>query len=333
MIRKALVVGDRPASGGRVLPYEGPLMDIHGRRVALVGGRVHCEGCNSVGLIAKAGGLRRGGFYSAEIALEGDVVICHCLVPPTLVSMLPLSMTCDDGLATAVSDYRPSFAALPGWFAGDTKSVLASSKVVDGLVKHPPEAEQTENICPNMTNKEFCDLVLELRDAAVKLVDRRSKDLDSWGKPERARVKQWFGTDDEKTRQYLHVGLSRCRQVLAGLTGDNFVRYSEQLMRNVGCTPSGNKTGLVAEVCKPDIETHTIGIAVDFCGLRHKSPESDSQLQTLIHEVTHFDDVFNSIDDIYTMKKSLTIANDTKRALKNADSLAGYIAYGISYAE
>lgn len=332
MMRKALVVGDPPACGGAVLTYAGPSMDVHGHRIALVGGRVYCEGCNSVGLIAKAGGPRRGFFYDAEIALEGDVVVCHCPVPPPLVSTLQQSMTYDDALAAAVSDYSPSFAALPGWFAGDSASVLASSKVVDALVEHLPEAEQVENICPNMTNKEFCTLVLDLRADAVKMIERRLKDLDLWGKREKARVKQWFGTDDETTRQYLRSGLSRCLRVLMGLTCDNFVRYSEQLMRNVGCTPSGNKIGLIAEVCKPDVKTHTIGIAIGFCGLRPRSAEWDSQLQTLIHEVTHFDDVFSSVDDIYKMGESLAIANDTERALKNADSLVGYVAYGVSYA-
>lgn len=332
MLRKALVVGDTPVPGGTILSYDGPLMKVYGNRIALIGGRAYCAGCNSVGLIAKAGGLLRGLFYTAEIALEGDVLICHCAVPPPLLSKAPLAMTYDDGLAAAVRDYSPSCTALPGWFAGDTKSVLASSKLVDSLVEHPPEAEQLENICPNMTNKEFCTLVLDLRAEAVKMVERRLKDLDLWGKLEKARVKQWFGTDDDGTRQYLRSGLSKCLKVLLGLTCDNFVRYSEQLMRNVGCTPSGNKTGLIAEVCKPDVRTHTIGIALDFCSLRPRSAESDSQLQTLIHEVTHFDDVFSSVDDIYKMGESLAISHDTKRALKNADSLVGYIAYGVSYA-
>ncbi|CAN5482497.1 hypothetical protein BH10PSE18_BH10PSE18_30120 [soil metagenome] len=332
MLRKALVVGDTPVPGGTILSYAGPLMNVYGHRIALVGGRVYCEGCNSVGIVAKAGGNRRGLFYGAEIALEGDVVFCRCPVPPPLLSTLQQSMTCDDGLAASVRDYSPSFTSLPGWFAGNSTSVLASSKIVDGIVKHPPEAEQTENICPNMTNKEFCTLVLDLRADAVKMVERRLKDLDLWGKLEKARVKQWFGTDDDGTRQYLRSGLSKCLKVLMGLTCDNFVRYSDQLMRNVGCTPSGNKTGLIAEVCKPDVGTHTIGIALDFCSLRPRSAESDSQLQTLIHEVTHFDDVFGSVDDIYKMGESLAISHHTKRALKNADSLVGYIAYGVSYA-
>jgi uncharacterized Zn-binding protein involved in type VI secretion len=55
MMRKILVVGDSPAPGGRVLPYDGPMLDLYGHRAALIGGRAYCEGCNSVGIIAKAG--------------------------------------------------------------------------------------------------------------------------------------------------------------------------------------------------------------------------------------------------------------------------------------
>jgi uncharacterized Zn-binding protein involved in type VI secretion len=332
MLRKIVVVGDPPAPGGAVLPYGGPMMDVHGHRIALIGGRAYCEGCNSVGIIAKAGGPRRGLFYKTEIALEGDVVVCHCPLPPPLVATLVHSFTYDDAMAGAVKEFSPSFTALPGWFAGDSAAVAASSKVVDDLVEHPPEAEQTENICPNMTNKQFCTLVLGLRADAVKMVERRLKDLDLWGKPEKARVIQWFGIDDEKTRQHLRDGLSKCLRVLKGLTCDSFVRYSEQLTRSVGCTPSGNKAGLIAEVCGPDVKTHTIGIAVRFCELRDRSAEADSQLQTLIHEVTHFSDTFGSMDEIYKMSESLSIAKDTKRALRNADSITGYVAYGFSYA-
>lgn len=55
MLRKALVVGDTPVPGGTILSYDGPLMKVYGNRIALIGGRAYCAGCNSVGLIAKAG--------------------------------------------------------------------------------------------------------------------------------------------------------------------------------------------------------------------------------------------------------------------------------------
>ncbi len=329
MMRKVLVVGDPPASGGAVLPYDGPLMDIHGYRAALIGGRAYCEGCNSVGILAKAGGRRRAGLHTAEIALEGDVLVCHCPVPPALISTLQHAPTYDDGLATAVRDYSPSFAALPGWFMADSAAVLASSKVVDGLVEHPPEAEQVENICPNMTNKEFATKVMELRDLAIELVEKRIKDLAVWGNSERARVSKWFGQGDEGLRRHLEMGLTSCSRVLRGLTEANFVRYSEDAMRNVGCVPSGNGRVLAAEVCKPDLKTRTIGIGLAFCELPHISYRVDSRLATILHEVTHFDDVFSSNDTVYQMDPSLTrLASNPNAARVNADSIVGYVIYG-----
>lgn len=328
MMRKVIVVGDPPASGGAVLPYGGHMSDVFGHRLALIGGRAYCEGCNSVGIIAKAGGPRRGCFHGAEMALEGDVVVCHCPVPPPLVSGQRYAPVYDDEMAWAADEFEPGFTALPGWFSGDAATVAASKKLVDGIVEHPPEAEQTENICPNMTNKEFCTLVMELRDQAVRLINVRLQDLEKWGEAEQERAIKWFGVGDESIRQHLRSGLVACNRVLRGLTCNNFVRYSEQLMRDVGCVPSGNKSGLVAEVCKPDTKTHTIGIAVGFCSIPHVAFSTDSRLSTLIHEVTHFDDTFSSKDTVYKMRKSLPLASNPEEARVNADSITGYVLYG-----
>ncbi|WP_432728244.1 M35 family metallo-endopeptidase [Variovorax sp. W6] len=328
MMRKVIVVGDPPAPGGAVLPYDGHMSDVFESRFALVGGRAYCEGCNSVGIIAKAGGPRRGCFHGAEIALEGDVVVCHCPVPPPLVSRLRYAPTYDDEMAWAADEFEPRFTAVPGWFTSDAATVAASKKLVDGMVEHPPEAEQTENICPNMTNKEFATKVLGLRDLAVGLIEKRIKDLAEWGKPERERVAKWFGQSDQDLRHYLDAGLRSCIRVLQDLTEANFVRYSEALMRSLGCVPSGNGDRLAAEVCKPDLETRTIGIGIAFCELPDISYRIDSKLATIIHEVTHFDDVFSSNDTVYQMQQSLKLmASKPSEARVNADSIVGYVLY------
>jgi hypothetical protein len=256
------------------------------------------------------------------------VVVCHCPVPPPLIPTLQNSMTCDDAAAGAIRDLDPGRTTVQGRFGSDSAAVAASSKMVDDLVEHPPEAEQTENICPNMTNKEFVRLVLRLRGMAIDLVKKRINDLDAWGRPEQQRAAKWFGVSDENLRQYLKAGLQRTLKVLNELSGDNFVRYSEQAMRNVGCTASGNKVGLAAEVCGPDTKTHTIGIALEFCTLPDISYRIDSQVGTLIHEVTHFHDTFSSKDTIYNMGKSLALASQPSLARANADSITGYVLYG-----
>ena len=327
MERKIIVVGDPPAPGGRVLPYGGPTAEIHGHQVALIGGRAYCEGCHSVGIIAKAGGPRRMQFLG-EVALEGDVVICHCPIPPALVATMQQSAHFDDGMTTAAGAFNASAIPSQGWFSGDAAAVAASKKLVDAAVSHPPEAEQTENICPNMTNKEFAIKVLGLRDLAVGLVEKRVKDLAAWGKPERERVTKWFGQSDEDLRRHLDTGLKACIRVLKGLTEANFVRYSEEAMRNVGCIPSGNIGHLAAEVCKPDLKTRTIGIGLPFCELPDISYRIDSKLATILHEVTHFDDVFSSNDTVYQMTQSLKLmASNPNAARANADSVVGFVLY------
>lgn len=108
-----------------------------------------------------------------------------------------------------------------------------------------------------------------------------------------------------------------------------FVRYSEDAMRNLGCIPSGNGSRLAAEVCKPDLETRTIGIGLAFCELPEISYRIDSKLATIIHEVTHFDDVFSSNDAVYQMGQSpKLLASNPGAARVNADSIVGYVLYG-----
>jgi len=130
-------------------------------------------------------------------------------------------------------------------------------------------------------------------------------------------------------RRHLGAGLKACIRVLKGLTEANFVRYSEEAMRTVGCVPSGNGSKLAAEVCRPDLSTRTIGIGLAFCDLPDVSYRVDSKLATILHEVTHFNDVFSSTDKVYQMQQSLKLlASDPAEAKVNADSLVGYVLYG-----
>ncbi|MGJ7504451.1 M35 family metallo-endopeptidase [Variovorax sp. ZT5P49] len=327
MDRKVLVVGDPPASGGRVLPYDGPMLDLFGHRAALIGGRAYCEGCNSVGIIAKAGGPRRPQFIS-EVALEGDVVVCHCPVPQPLVATLQFSAIYDDGVAAAVGAFSASLIASPGWFSGDSVTVAASKKIVDAAVNHPSEAEQTENICPNMTNRQFCDGILGLRDKAVSLIaKKRLPELARWNEDDMSRVKEWFGVADQPMREYLQKGLASCESVLRGFTCKNFVRLTDE-GKELSCIVPKHDQSTIAMVCKPDIATRTIAINVSFCTLRDVAANLDSQLSTLIHEVTHFNDTFGSLDTLNHLSQSRSAAKTDPKGMKtNADSITGYVVW------
>ena len=333
MIRKALVVGDPPICGGRVLPYEPPFackLDEH--QVALIGGRVYCEGCNSVGIIGKAGGPYRAR-YIAEMALEGDVCICHCPCPQPIKATLQSRSTCDDrdgSLSKFIPEMLEPGHLLP---VGSRDLQFANKKQVDDVVKYPPEAEITENICPNMTNKQFATLAMRLRDMAVDyVVEKRLPELRRWDHAAQSRARMWFGAADENIRQYLHQGLTACLQILHALEPKNFVRYVEG--GKLATCVMGSAIGVAAAVCKPDSATRTIAIALDFCTLEHDNKinfstgevmDGDSRLLTLIHEVTHFDDAFGSFDHWYSTRESRSRANDQAKARSNADSLAAYI--------
>jgi hypothetical protein len=334
MMRKFLVVGDPPASGGRVLPYEGPMLDLFGHRAALIGGRAYCEGCNSVGIIAKAGGPRRPQFIS-EVALEGDVVVCHCPVPQPLLSRLQQSTEYDDEDWHATGT-MPTMAALGATAATTSGSEMAAfKKIVDGGVTHPPEAEQTENICPNMTNKAFATLMMKLRDMAVDYITKqRLPELERWDREAQARVLTWFGIADQSTREHLRKGLTECVRVLQGLKAKNFVRFTAG--GKLATCVLNDGVGTVAAVCKPDIATHTIAIALPFCEFPYdnrvifgtnKVFDGNSRLLTLIHEVTHFDDTFSSNDTWYGTTNSRDhVSTENLAALRvNADSIAAYV--------
>jgi Lysine-specific metallo-endopeptidase len=327
MMRKILVVGDPPAPGGRVLPYGGPVYELHGHRVALIGGRAYCEGCHSVGIIAKAGGPRRPQFIS-EAALEGDVVVCHCPVPQVLLSVLQQSASYDDADTWAAAITSSADAPTAQTATASASRMAAAKKTVDEAVTHPPEAEQTENICPNMTNKAFCNTMLDLRDKAVSLIaTKRLPELARWNRDDARRVKEWFGVADPSMREYLQKGLASCESVLKSLTCKNFVRLTDE-GKELGCIVPRHDQSTLAMVCKPDIATRTIAINVSFCTLRDVSANQDSKLSTLIHEVTHFDDIFGSLDTLYYLSQSRAAAQANSAGMKaNADSIAGYVVW------
>ncbi len=254
--------------------------------------------------------------------------MCHCPVPPSLVATLQHSATYDDGMAAAVGAFSASLIASPGWLSGNAMAVAASKKLVDAGVTHPPEAEQTENICPNMTNRQFCNTMLDLRDKAVSLIaKKRLPELARWNMSDMSRVKEWFGVADQSMREYLQKGLASSESVLRGLACKNFVRLTDE-GKELGCIVPKHDQSTIAMVCKPDIATRTIAINVSFCALRDVSANLDSQLSTLIHEVTHFNDTFGSFDTLNHLGPARAAAEADPRGMKtNADSIAGYVVW------
>jgi uncharacterized Zn-binding protein involved in type VI secretion len=88
MIRRVLCVGDEPATGGEVLPYESASCLRKGHQIAVIGGKAKCNACKSTGVIARKGGNRRATFYDWQVALDGEILLCKCKKPPLMVAKL-----------------------------------------------------------------------------------------------------------------------------------------------------------------------------------------------------------------------------------------------------
>ena len=329
MNRFLIVVGDAPACGGAVLPYEGtPISTILEHRIALVGGRVFCVVCQSVGLIAKAGGPYRVTFCGAEQALEGDVVVCRCPVPSPLVASRQRFSTCDDRGGVA-GDFVPESLGA-GWYRADPQALTASKKAVDGLVQNLPEADGTKTICPGMSDADFFAVQMNNRNRAVNLIRRKIRQLTTWNAEAKTDLETWFGCNDDETRRLLLAGLTKTVEVLKGLTGANFARYSDEFEGRIECIKDSSP-GVVAGVCKTDIKNRVIGIAHAFCSLRLDSGRGDSQVGTLIHEVSHFQDVFDSYDLHNGFESSMKSAKKLVVRKYNADSITGYVMWETNF--
>lgn len=110
MQRRIACVGDVLSSGGTVLPADGPPMTFMGHQVALIGGQAFCTACKSNGVIAKSGGPYRLRFL-AEVALDGDIVMCKCPRPPRIIAALSGESSCDDNLGGSGQHTSSGFAA------------------------------------------------------------------------------------------------------------------------------------------------------------------------------------------------------------------------------
>ncbi|WP_321839279.1 M35 family metallo-endopeptidase [Paraburkholderia bannensis] len=187
-----------------------------------------------------------------------------------------------------------------------------------------------EPICSNMSNKEFRASIVKSRDEAVGLIRTRIAALARWDSSDQARAKKWLGRSDDVTRGILQVGLPRLLQVMEDLKPENIIRWDNQKRRNITCTIFPDNGSTDAAVCKPDTEKRIIAIYPHFCTSPRSQLWHGCQVLTLIHECTHFTDVFNSNDEMYGVSVGLSLwAQDhPDKAIQNADSLACYV--GIS---
>lgn len=187
----------------------------------------------------------------------------------------------------------------------------------------------TVPICPNMTNQEFRQTIMKVRDAAVVLVKERIAAVARWDIQERNRATIYFGRADEEIRGTLAVGLPRLLAALQELVPEKIVRWDDSMNRNLTCSVVPDNGQNRAGVCKPDSEKRVIAIYSAFCSDSNGELWHGAKVKTIVHECTHYADTFNSDDIMYGNTESGMYAfaiNNADKAIRNADSIAGYIA-------
>ncbi|QBJ78885.1 PAAR domain-containing protein [Aquitalea sp. USM4] len=86
MSRYAIRQHDSLTGGGEVLDVipDGPV--VEGIGLSFVGGKAKCFRCGQVGTIVADGPRGSvGGLNGYTVALNNDLVMCHCPVPPRLL--------------------------------------------------------------------------------------------------------------------------------------------------------------------------------------------------------------------------------------------------------
>ncbi|WP_433960846.1 PAAR domain-containing protein [Burkholderia pyrrocinia] len=78
-------MGDKTTAGGTVLDGE-PNNTHHGVPTSYEGARIHCPACNSEGHAQKVLPYWPMSMFGKEAILDGDLCICKCNPPPTLIA-------------------------------------------------------------------------------------------------------------------------------------------------------------------------------------------------------------------------------------------------------
>jgi len=84
MKRHHITLGARTTADG-IVSSASSFVSIDGARIALEGDKISCHGCGGTGTIQCTGPRIQERFNGRLVALEGDLCICNCATPPTLV--------------------------------------------------------------------------------------------------------------------------------------------------------------------------------------------------------------------------------------------------------
>lgn len=153
---------------------------------------------------------------------------------------------------------------------------------------------------------------LKARDAAIRLLDERIRQLEQdWNDPAtRKQFADRFGTDDDGVKDDVLAKLRNIRAAVAGLGAQNFKAVPK----------SQSQPGRFAYV-DPNDSGHSIHLDSEFANAPMTG--RDSKVGTIVHEVSHFNDVAAAKDIVYGREADLLLAPED--AAYNADTVERYV--------
>jgi len=134
------------------------------------------------------------------------------------------------------------------------------------------------NVVEKKITDPFKSMIRTALNKQHEILMQRKSELDIWDKEHKARFKKVFGFVNDKARAWILEGVKKEIELNENMPLSNFIKSKENVYANVNST---------------DLE-HKINIGKKF----YKAPLTgrDSQVVTLCHEMSHFDDILATKD-------------------------------------
>lgn len=186
--------------------------------------------------------------------------------------------------------------------------------------------QKPNQICPGRDNNKF----LKDLNAASKLLKAKKAELAKWDKAAKRNFKKWFGAypedagttskmTEEEARKVMQHRIDKMIELNNNLKVSDFKKARPEDLKAQGLTPDE-----VYAYVYPGDKQHTVYIGKLYCS----SPNSGgySKASTLLHEMSHFEDIGGTEDHAYGPADCKDLAkNNPHDALYNADNFAFYM--------
>lgn len=307
-----------PHVGGPILPPGTPTVFIGGMPAAVVGSMCTCVGPPD-SIVKGSLGVFIGGMPAARVGdmtAHGGTIVMGCM-----------TVLIGDIGGGSISAYFANINAIDvnDELTGNEKSDASAKLTGEGKPKDFPKKWKGEDMkLYNISNESFKKEILPALDKAESLVDEKIKQLKEWGDKEKECFKKAFGDhgknlDAEKDKKLSQM--EKMKELITDLKDKKEANFRFGKIYEEGTNIE--KTNTFAWVNRKDT-SHIVnlGEAYNSAPLEGK----DSKVGTLIHELSHFDDIAGTIDHAYGLTEAKNLAKNNKsKAITNADNFEYYI--------